>query len=138
MNDIDRNKQVIRKYIQVVWQEGNLNALPNFWTEDCINHATPTADRGLDRLRIYHESFLRDFSAFSDIQIDIQQQVAEGDRVVSYLTTRGRHSGTFFGISPTDKTVVTSVIRIDRLESQKIAEHWSVSDAASLIQQLQS
>jgi predicted ester cyclase len=66
------------------------------------------------------------------------QQVAENDRVVSYITSHGKHSGSFYGISPTGRSISTSVIRIDRVQDGKIAEHWSVSDAAGLIQQLQS
>lgn len=66
------------------------------------------------------------------------QQVAEENRVVTYIVSKGRHSGAFYGIPPTGKTISTSVIRIDRVQDGKIAEHWSVSDAAGLMQQLQS
>lgn len=42
MNDADRNKQVIQDFIQAVWINRNLDALKDFWTEDCINHAAAT------------------------------------------------------------------------------------------------
>lgn len=140
MTDLDKNKQVIQNFIQVVWNGRNLTALKDFWTEDCINHAmSSTENRGIDALRIYHESFFDDFfAAFPDIQIEIVQQVAEGDRVVSYITSHGKHSGSFYGIAPTGRSISTSVIRIDRVQDGKIAEHWSVSDTAGLTQQLQS
>jgi predicted ester cyclase len=48
------------------------------------------------------------------------------------------HSGAFYGILPTGKSISTSVIRIDRVQDGKITEHWSVSDAAGLMQQIQS
>jgi steroid delta-isomerase-like uncharacterized protein len=140
MNEPDKNKQIIRKFIQVVWNDRNLSALKDFWAEDCVNHAMPGTDnRGLNALRIYHDSFFDDFfSAFPDIQIEIVQQVAEGDRIATYIISQGTHSGTFYGVLPTGKTISTSVIRIDRVRDGKIAEHWSVSDAAGLMQQLQS
>jgi steroid delta-isomerase-like uncharacterized protein len=140
MSDIDKNKQIIQNFVQVVWNDRNLTALKDFWTEDCVNYAMPGTDnRGLNALRIYHESFFDDFfSAFPNIQIDIMQQVAEGDRVVTYIVSQGTHSGAFYGVPPTGKSISTSVIRIDRIQDGKIAEHWSVSDAASLIQQLQT
>jgi predicted ester cyclase len=144
MTDIEqktnKNKQIIQNFVQVVWNGKNLAALKDFWSEDCINHEMPsTSNCGIDALRIYHESFFKDFfAAFPDIQIKIMQQIAEGDRVVSYITSQGTHSGTFYGISPTGKSILTSVIRIDRVQGDKICEHWSVSDAASLIQQLQT
>jgi steroid delta-isomerase-like uncharacterized protein len=140
MNDTDKNKQIIQKFVQVVWNGRDLTALKDFWTEDCVNHAMPGTDnRGLNALRIYHDSFFDDFfAAFPNIQIEIVQQVAEGDRIVSYITSKGKHSGTFYGIPPTGKNISTSVIRIDRIQDGKIIEHWSVSDAAGLMQQIQS
>lgn len=139
MAETERNKQIVRNFVQVVWDGQNLKALEDFWTEDCVNHALPGVDNhGLDALRRYHESFFADFSAFSNIQIEIEQQVAEGDRVATYITTTGKHSGTFYGVSPTGKSISTSVIRIDRVRDGRIAEHWSVSDTAALMQQLQS
>jgi steroid delta-isomerase-like uncharacterized protein len=140
MSNTDENKQIIQNFVQVVWNDRDLTALKDFWAEDCVNHAMPGTDnRGLNALRIYHESFFDDFfSAFPNIQIKILQQVAEGDRIVSYITSQGQHSGTFYGILPTGKKISTSVIRIDRVQDGKIAEHWSVSDTAGLMQQLQS
>lgn len=140
MTDLDKNKQVIQNFIQTVWNGRNLTALKDFWTEDCVNHAMlGTNNRGLDMLRLYHDSFFDDFfSAFPDIQIEIMQQVAEDDRVVSYITSHGTHSGSFYGITPTGRSISTSVMRIDRVQDGKIKEHWSVSDAAGLMQQIQA
>ncbi len=139
MSNLDKNKQMLQHFIQVVWRDHNLGALKDFWTDDCINHAMPEPNnRGLDALWDYHESFMTDLSAFTNIEIEIMQQIAEGDRVVSYITLRGKHSGTFYGILPTGKSISTSAIRIDRIQDGKIAEHWSVSDAAGLTLQLQA
>jgi steroid delta-isomerase-like uncharacterized protein len=140
MNEPDRNKQIIQNFIQIVWNDRDLSALKDFWAEDCVNHAMPGTDnRGLNALRIYHDSFFDDFfAAFPDIQIEIVQQVAEGDRIATYITSQGTHRGAFYGIPPTGKSISTSVIRIDWVRDGKIAEHWSVSDAAGLMQQIQS
>jgi steroid delta-isomerase-like uncharacterized protein len=140
MSDTNKNKQIIQNFVQAVWNDRNLTALKDFWAEDCLNHAMPGTDnRGLNALRIYHESFFDDFFfAFPNIQIEIVQQVAEEDRVVTYITSQGTHSGAFYGTPPTGKSISTSAMRIDRIQDGKIAEHWSVSDAASLMQQLQT
>jgi predicted ester cyclase len=91
MSDTDKNKQIIQNFIQVVWNGRDLTSLKDFWAEDCVNHAMPGTDnRGLDALRIYHDSFFDDFfSAFPDIQIEITQQIAEGDRIATYITSQG-------------------------------------------------
>jgi predicted ester cyclase len=74
--------------------------------------------------RTCHDSFFSNFfNAFPDIQIEIKQQLGEGDRIASYITSQGTHSGSFYGIAATGKHVSTSVIRIDRILDGKIAEH---------------
>ena len=140
MSDINKNKQIIQNFIQVVWNGRDLSALKDFWAEECVNHAMiGTDNQGLNALRLYHDSFFDDFfSAFPDIKIEIVQQVAEGDRIATFITSKGTHSGAFYGIPSTGKQISTSVIRIDRIQDGKITEHWSVSDAASLMQQIQS
>jgi predicted ester cyclase len=138
MNEQARNKEVVRDFIQAVWIDGDLAALAGFWTEDCVNHASTAKDKhGLEELRIYHELFLTAFSAFSNVRMEILQQLAEGDRVVTHIFTQADHTAPFFGIPPSGKHVSTSVIRIDLIKNGRIAEHWSVSDAAALTQQLQ-
>lgn len=138
MSDLERNKRSIRDMVQVVWVSRDLSALPAYWAEGCVNHAAPEAERvGLDAVRAYHESFLTGFLPhLSDYAIEFVQQVAEGDRVVSHMLLRARHTGPLFGHPPTGKTVAMSSMRIDRFETGKIAEHWSVADLAGLMRQL--
>ena len=139
MSVTDANKRVIKEFIHAVWREGALGKLGDFWTPDCINHAAPNdTNRGLEALRAYHEQFASAFSAFSDAQIKIQQQVAETDYVVTHMITTAQHSGSSFGVSPTGKRVSLVTIRIDRLRDGKIAEHWSVADMAGLQEQLRA
>lgn len=131
------NNHVVRDFIHTVWAGQNLGALRDFWTEDCLNHAMPGPDnRGLAALHVYHAAFAADFAAFAGVEIDVVQQVAEGDRVVTQLVARGEHRGSFLGIQPTGKQVALGTIRIDRLRDGRIAEHWSVADIAGLMQQL--
>jgi predicted ester cyclase len=60
------------------------------------------------------------------------------EEVATYMNTQGMHSGPFFGIPASGKTVSLSSMRIDLFQDGKIAEHWSVADMAGLMQQLQS
>ena len=136
---IETGKQVVRDLIATVWVQQDLTALGRFWTPDCVNHAAPPGhDVGLEALRGYHEQFAIQFAAFSDTVIDLVQQVGEDDRVVTQLLTRARHTGAFAGVPATGRTVTLSTIRIDRLDGDRIAEHWSVADVAGLLQELQS
>ena len=129
-NDTDANKKVIAGFIDEVWTHGRLDELPKFWTRDCVNHADPSSDNtGLLALRHYHEGFAKGFAAFEGPSIELQQQVAEHDRVVTQMVTRAVHRDT-------GRHVALATIRIDRLLGGKIAEHWSVADMAGLMQQI--
>lgn len=79
-------------------------------------------------------SFL--YLAFPDMSHTVEDQVAEGDKVVSRLTVEGTHQGPFQGMAPTGKRVKFTDIMISRLEDGKIKEVWAQFDALGLLQQL--
>jgi len=126
-----RNKALIASFVDVVWRRGQIAELATYWTADCVNHADPAADnRGLAALRRYHEQFGQAFAGFTSPVIEIQQQIAEGDRVATQLVTRATHAAS-------GRAVTLQTVRIDRMENGKIAEHWSVADMAGLMRQLE-
>lgn len=76
------------------------------------------------------------YLAFPDLCHTVEDQVAEGDKVVSRLTVEGTHQGPFQGMPPTGKRVKFTDIMISRLEDGKITEVWAQFDALGLLQQL--
>lgn len=74
--------------------------------------------------------------AFPDVQIVIDDQVAEGDRVASRWLNLGTHTGEFMGIAPTGKHVSFSGMSIDRIEGGKVVESWMNWDELGLLRQL--
>lgn len=82
--------------------------------------------------------FLKLFwEAFSNIKVEIHDQVGEGDKVTSRKTIHGTHTGTFMNIPATNKKVEINIIDIVRIEERKYAEHWNVIDMKNLIAQIQ-
>jgi predicted ester cyclase len=115
--------------IDVVWVQGHIAELSRFWADDCMNHAAPGSPVGLAALTGYHRGFATDLAAFTDVRIDIEQQVAGIDRV-AHLTTRARLADPAVTTSTATPDLVLATIRIDRIgNAGKIAEHWSVADA---------
>jgi predicted ester cyclase len=76
------------------------------------------------------------FSAFPDYQSTVEDQVAEGDKVVTRFSSQGTHQGEFLGIAPTGNRVRVTGIDIDRVEEGKIVEHWSEADLLGMMTQL--
>lgn len=75
-------------------------------------------------------------AAFPDVRSTVDQQVAEGDRVVTRWTARGTHTGDFQGMAPTGKPFMMSGITIERVVDGKIAEVWVNRDDLGLLRQL--
>ena len=77
-------------------------------------------------------------AAFPDMQMDVEDVIADGDKTVARVTVTGTHQGEFMGVPPTGTRVVgvqlIDVMRFD--DGGLLCEHWGVSDMLSLMQQL--
>ncbi len=74
--------------------------------------------------------------AFPDIDVTVEDQIAEGDKVVTRFSARGTHRGDFMGIPATGKRVTIKAIHIHRIEDGRIAGLWEEIDLAGLYNQL--
>ena len=74
-----------------------------------------------------HERFAQWFSDFDDVEIEVLQQIAESDRVVTQMVMKALHRATHRNVS-------LATIRIDRIVKGKISENWSVADMAGPMQ----
>lgn len=75
-------------------------------------------------------------SAFPDEETTFEDQIAEGDKVVSRMSSRATHTGEFQGIPPTGKRITVTGIFIDRVANGKIVERWGQVDMLGVMQQL--
>jgi steroid delta-isomerase-like uncharacterized protein len=132
------NKAVIRRFMEAVnngtWRE----AFDALFTTTCVFHeprpgAPPRLAAGPQGARDYAAA---GFAAFPDLQWTVEDQLAEGDKVMTRLTQRGTHRGEFMGIAPTGKHVTFTAVLVSRVEEGKIAETWVYVDTMGLFQQL--
>lgn len=135
----ETGSQIIQAFIDEVWRQGAIDALSQFWTDDCVNPCGASRpgrwSDGPARVPRVLRRLLRRVLRRTR---QIIQQVEQDDRVVTQLVTSARHTAEFAGVPATGKPVTLATIRIDRLRDGKIAEHWSVADVAGVLQQLQS
>jgi steroid delta-isomerase-like uncharacterized protein len=75
-------------------------------------------------------------TAFPDEQTTFEDQIAEGDTVVSRMTSTATHRESFQGIPPTGRRVTVTGIWIDRVADGQIVERWGQIDMLGLLQQL--
>lgn len=129
------NKAIVRHYTEELFNKGNLAAAeeifaPNWVSHDLAKQGLPPGPEGMKQ----YISMLR--LAFPDLDNHIEDQIAEGDKVVSRNTARGTHKGNFMGIAPTNKQMTTTAIVIDRFANGKIVETWVNIDMLGALQQL--
>lgn len=131
---VDDNVRLLRRYVDEVWDNGNLDALAAFLTPGFRRHLSPTAEP-LDRNgQIERLATIR--SAFPDAALTVEDVVAAGDRVAFRSTLRGTHRGEFMGIAPTGREFAVGLVDIIRIEDGRFAEQWGGPDMLSLLQQL--
>jgi steroid delta-isomerase-like uncharacterized protein len=131
----EQNKAVSRRVVEELFVGGKLDLADELATPDYVGHdvAAPEPIRGPDGLKEQAKGY-RD--AFPDLQFKIEEQIAEGDKVVTRWTATGTHRGDLFGMAPTGKQATITGVTIDRFSGGKMAESWDNWDALGLMQQL--
>ena len=132
----EENKSIYRRYLQTIFNEGRLDKLNEFLVPDYVyRDAPPGTPPGLEAIRQVVTMFR---TAFPDLQISIEDQIAEGDKVCSRAITRGTHRGEIFGLPPTGKAVSMRGMTIVRMVNGRIAESWVSNDVMGLMNQLRA
>jgi len=128
------NKASMRRFYDEVFNKKNRAAIDEFIDPTQVDHAAPPGTPGgLEGAKHTVTMYL---TAFPDLYFTVEDLIAEGDKVVARLTTRGTQQGVFMGIPPTGKHVTVTAIDINRMADGKSVEHWLNMDTLGLLQQL--
>jgi len=130
---IERNKKLLRKAVDEIWNKGNYNTLKEMVSDDFVIRFPREELRGVENIKQFY-THLR--NAFPDIHFTIIDQVAEDDKVVTHWSASGTHRGEFKGIPATGKKVTFTAMDIDKVTNGKFVECWTNMDELGLMQQL--
>jgi predicted ester cyclase len=129
-DEIDGNKALARIWFQDVINHRNLDAVTHDYAVDYVHHGPEGVDmQGREAAGAFAASLL---AASDDRQAVVEQQVAEGDYVVTRCTSSGHHTGVFHGIQPTGNVWTTKGICISRMKDGKIVEDWEIIHSSGL------
>jgi predicted ester cyclase len=132
----EANKGIVRRMIdEILNGQGNPDVADELFAPYYVGHnpASPVDTRGPEGVKGFASMFR---SAFPDVHFSVEDQVAEGDKVVTRWRGSGTHRGDLFGIAPTGNRVTFVGITINRIEGGKVAEEWQIFDALGMMQQL--
>ncbi len=131
----DQNKAVARRLFEEILTEGNLDAIEEVFAADYHDHdpANEEDTRGHDGVRREISGYR---AAFPDLQVTVEDQLADGDLTATRWTTRGTHRAALGDLAATGKSFSMTGITIHRFRSGAICEGWWNWDAMGMMQQL--
>lgn len=119
---VEANKALLRRYYQEVLNQGNLSAIDELFAPDLVES--------------FKQAVTMSRSAFPDLRVTIEDQIAEGDRVATRWTAQGTHKGPFLGVPPTNKPVTVTAIHIHQVVDGRIVKLWEEINLLGVMQQL--
>jgi steroid delta-isomerase-like uncharacterized protein len=131
----EENKAVVRRMLDELFNRGNLDLAEEIIASDFVEH-DPNMPEDLHGPEEFKEYVAAYRSAFPDIHIAVEDQVAEEDKVATRWTGTGTHEGDLSGIAPTGIRTTVAGMDISRISGGKIAESWSSYDMMGLMHQL--
>ena len=132
----EENKALVKRIPEEITSQGKLELIDEIFAPDFLDHAFVPAF-GLSPGREGIRQFIMMLRAgFPDIDVKVQDSVAEGDKVVVRNLATGTHTGEFMGIPPTGKQATWTEIHIARIENGQMAEHWANVDQLGIMRQL--
>ncbi len=134
MTTEEENKAIFRRYVEEVANRGNLELAGEIF-DRYVSHQPngSTLQRGPEDVKRFQAA---QHEAFPDMRVSIEDQIAEGDKVVTRVTVRGTHQREFRGMAPTGKEIELKGVTIFRFSPEgKVVETWESYDQLSLMRQ---
>ena len=132
----EENKSLARRFFEEFWDQKNLAAADELMAATHVDH-TPGSPAGLppgpEGFKQFGSVY---FAAFPDLRLTLEDQIAEGDKVVTRWTSYGTNTGSLFGMPATNKSATLTGITISRIVNGKVVETWTNFDTLGMLQQL--
>lgn len=138
MQNETHNKQILRQFIEEVWNKGDAAAVDTYLAARYVVHhdpGDPWHGKTLDSAG-FKERLSASRTPFPDQRFSIQELIAEGDKVVMTWDWSGTHKGDLPGFPASGRKIVMSGVTVYSFALGKIAGHWQIVDRLGVFQQL--
>ena len=123
---IVENKKIVRRYIEEAVNAGNLENLEEIISSEYIETLGPNGETlGIEGAK---QHILAVRQTFPDLHLTIEKQIAEGDWVVTCVTAKATHQGSWLGMKPTGKKVAITGVNVDKVINGRIVEHGGAAN----------
>jgi predicted ester cyclase len=131
----ETNKALIKRFIDEYQTGNDEQVLRDTISPQLVNRTplSPDPPGGVEEVKAIFDMF---HATFADFAVEILDQLAENDKVMTYKVFTGTHTGELFGVPPTGRAVRFDVMDIVRIADGRIVEHWGMVDQLGLLRQL--
>jgi steroid delta-isomerase-like uncharacterized protein len=129
-------KELSRRILEEVWNNKDVNAIDEMIASDFVQHdpQSPVGVRGIEGYKQFVRYYL---NAFPDCHFTVNDQIFEGQIVVTRWTVTSTHTGNLGAIPATGRRSSATGITWSRIENGKFVESWTSWDTLGLMQQLE-
>ena len=132
---VEENKAIVHRFVAELWNAENPDAFDELVAADFISHNSTLGEEALGREGL--KQAINDFqTALSGFKLNIEDMIAEGDKVVIRGVQRGTHASEIAGVPATGKENTATWIVILRIEDSKVVERWVNWDELGFMKQL--
>ena len=136
-SETENNKALLRRWFDEVWNKGRADAIDEMFADDGVAHGLSEDPenplKGPAGFKPFHDTFR---GAFPDVEVVVEDMIAEGDKVVARCSVRGKHLGDHLGVAASNSPVEFTGIAIVRVRDGKIVEAWNNFDFMSMNRQI--
>jgi steroid delta-isomerase-like uncharacterized protein len=131
---IAQNKAVVSRFYEEVWNKWNMSVLEEIFATNWVYHDAGGMElKGMDGFKQF---LTMHRTAYPDFQMQVEEMIAEGDKVVSRITAQGTLNGPLMGLTPTGKHFKSPIVEIHRFVGSKLAETYEFANLLDAFQQI--
>ena len=128
--DIER---LVQRWTEEAIGEGRVDVFDELLTEDVLDRSGPVPSRGVEPFKVRANAVR---AAFTEIEIRVEDLLGDGKAIAWRWALTGTHAGTFAGVPPTGRRITLRGVNFQRLEGDRVAEHWTMVDVFGATQAL--
>jgi steroid delta-isomerase-like uncharacterized protein len=131
----EQNKSIVQRWVEGGWNHGNLALVDELYAADYMLHdpSTPDFPGGQAAFKQFVTTLQ---TAFPNLQVTVEDMLAEGNKVAWRWTIIGTHTGDLMGIPPTGKPIKITGIVVSHFVNGKWAEDYVNWDTLGMMQQI--
>jgi steroid delta-isomerase-like uncharacterized protein len=127
------NKALVQRWFDEVWNQGRAQAIDEMFAPEGVAHGLGQDLHGPAEFKTFHATFR---GAFPDVRVQIDDMIAESDRVAYRFTATGTHRGSNLGFAATNRPVRFLGMGSVRIANGRIVEGWNILDQLGMLTQL--